>query len=254
MTILAAGIAFAFLYIGHHASPFSREETDVAHPYFDYILILAGLLIVALFTYVQVYFGLVEMLLNWSSLLTAILFFFMAYRYDNRALLAMGITALAAAVGLSISPVDWVQGEWMATMSLYGISVIMGLVLMAVALASQKMLFKKHFAFTYYNFGLLLFFGGCLSAMFTSEMEIALAIVTLVAAVATGLISWRVKEFLFFVYAGIAGYVAMTYLFIKLAGNLDSPDIYRVLLVYFPVSTITFAVLLFRNKSHFNDD
>lgn len=249
MALLGAGIAFGFYFIHKFAKPYSNLEVTVNHVYFDYILILVSLLIIALFTYVQVYFNLVELMINSTSYITAALFVYMAYRYDNRALLSMSITVLAAAVGLSIIPIDWKTGEWQVSTNLYASSILLGLVIAAVGQISQYKNIKKHFRFTYQNFGLLLFFIGCLSAVFSTDHGLFYALLTLVSAGLVTYYTWVYREFLFFLYANIAGYIALTYLLFKAINNLSGD--YIIFVYYFPVTCIVYIVFIFTKKSHF---
>jgi hypothetical protein len=249
MTGIGVAIIVGFYFIRKFAKFYSNGEVTVTLVYFDYILILVSLLIIALFAYVQVYFDLVELLLNWTSFISAAIFLFMAYRYDNRALLAMAITAFTAAVGLSISPVNWAKGAWQLSSNLYTTSIVLGAALAIIGQVSQYKNVKKHFRFTYQNFGLLLYFIGCLSAMFKSDYELPYAFLTLVSAGILTWYTWMKKEFLFFIYANIAGYIAFTYLVFKAVDHMSGD--YFVFVYYFPVTCITYLLLLFKKKSHF---
>lgn len=132
MILLAAAIGVGLYQIGKFAKPYSNAQVTIPLVYFDYLLILVSLLIISLFAYIQVYFDLVELLIDWTSFISAGILLFMAYRYDNSALLAMGITALAAAVGISITPVDWTKGDWQITSHLYLTSMLLGALLWMV--------------------------------------------------------------------------------------------------------------------------
>ncbi len=252
MAGIGATIIVGFYFIRKFAKSYSNTEVTVSHVYFDYVLILVSLLIISLFAYVQVYFNLVELLLNWTSFISAALFLFMAYRYDNRALLAMAITAFAAAVGLSISPVDWTKGTLQLSSNLYNISIVLGALLTVAGQVSQYKNIKKHFRFTYQNFGLLLYFIGCLSAMSDSDYELSYAFLTLVSAVILSWYTWVHKEFLFFIYSNIAGYIAITYLIFKAVDHMSGD--YIVFIYYFPTTCIVYILLLFKKKSHFAHD
>jgi len=252
MAGIGAAIIVGFYFIRKFAKPYSNGEVTVSLVYFDYMLILVSLLIISLFAYVQVYFDLVELLLNWTSFISAAIFLFMAYRYDNRALLAMAITAFAAAVGLSISPVNWAKGAWQLSSNLYNISIVLGATLTVIGQVSQYKNVKKHFRFTYQNFGLLLYFIGFLSAMFDSDYQLPYAFLTLVSAGILSWYTWGNKEFLFFIYSNLAGYIAFTYLVFKSLDNGIGD--YIVYTYYFPVTCIAYLLLLFKKKSHFADE
>ena len=96
MAVLAGG---GYYFVLKKSKPYSNFIVKESSVYLDYIIVLVALLVVGLFTYIQVYFDLVEELLNYTSLLSAGLFFYMAYRFDNKILLSMAITALVATFG-----------------------------------------------------------------------------------------------------------------------------------------------------------
>lgn len=249
MVLIGASIVVGFHFINKFSQSYSNQEVHVDLPYFDYLLILVSLLIISLFTYVQVYFDLVEVLLNWTSFLAAAIFFFMAYRYDNRALLSMGIVALAAGIGLSISPVNWVEGNLASSIDLYIISIIFGALLIGTGRISQKKEIKPHFRFTYQNFGLLLFYLGCITGMFVENA--VFGILLLAAAVLVGYRAWNNKEFLFFLYSSIAGYFGISYLLFRIMSAIDDDSIW-LLIYYIPISTIVYVTLMLKKKNHFS--
>lgn len=252
MALIGVAIIVGFRFISKFAQPYSDLEVTVSHSYFDYILVLVSLLIISLFAYVQVYFGLVELLINWSSFISAALLLFMAYRYDNKALLSMGITALAAAAGISITPVNWVKGQWSATSDLYVVAILLGITLLVVEQVTYRAGIKKHFRFTLQNFGLVLYLIGCIAAMFNSENGSLYA--SLIVASAGFLLwyTWKKKEFLFFLYSNIAGYIAITYLLFKLVESQQGD--YGFFIYYFPLTCISYILILVNNKSHFAHD
>jgi len=252
MILLAAAIGVGFYFIGKFAKPYSNTQVTIPLVYFDYLLILVSLLIISLFAYVQVYFDLVELLINWTSFISAGILLFMAYRYDNSALLAMGIAALAAAVGISITPVDWTKGDWQITPDLYLTSMLLGALLLVVEHITYQKEIKKHFRFTYQNFGLLLFYVGGLASIFDGNNEWLYAVLLLVVAGILTYYTWEKKEFLFFLYSNLAAYIAFTYLFFRMIEFIGVDMIF--LIYYFPLTCIGYVVFLISKKSHFAHD
>lgn len=250
MLLLLAGIIVCFFYISKYAPPYSNAEVSVTHHYYDYLLILVSLLIIGLFGYIQVYFNLVHLFLNWSTLISALILLFMAYRFDNRGLLSMGVTALSATFGIVISPVNWTKGEWLPSLNLYNTAIVLGIGFILIGQISQLKKIKSHFRFTYQNVGLLIFFIGCIAAIFDSNYSILYAFFLLFSSCAVIYYSWRYKEFLFFLYSSISGYIGLSYLLIILIENSHS-DAYILLIYYFPVSCIGYILFLIKKKNHF---
>ncbi|MEI7595348.1 MAG: hypothetical protein WCK02_06325 [Bacteroidota bacterium] len=252
MLLIACAVFAGFYFINKFQKPYSNAMVEVVHPYFDYILILTSLLIISLFTYIQVYFDIVQYFIYSSSFISAGILLLMAYRFDNRALLSMGITALAAAFGVSVTPVDWVKGTWFASGLLYLISILLGAGLVVAGELSERKDIKSHFKFTYQNFGLLLFFTGGISAMFENQYHVWFAFFTLLSAAYVLYQSWNLKQFLFFLYSSIAAYISFTYLLFQMLNGFDGGTV--LLVYYFPFSCIAYVVLLINKKSHFKND
>ena len=245
-------ILICFYFIQKWAKPYSNKLVDTNHNYFDYILILVSLLIITLFTYIQVYFNLVEVLIHSSAYISSLLLFFMAYRYDNRALLSMGISALAAAVGISVTPINWAKGEWFLSTNLYVISLFFGFSLYAIGHLSYLKEIKRHFKFTYQHFGLLLYYVGLLAAIFDTNHSLIIAFLLLLSGILLSFYTWKNKEFLFFLYSNLAVYISFTYLLILLLDSFGNA--YELLFYYFPFSCIGYILFLIKHKPHFAHD
>ncbi len=252
MAFIGAAIAVGFYFIRRFAQPYSNTQVVVNHIYFDYILVLVSLLIISLFAYIQVYFGLVELLLNWTSFISAAILLLMAYRYDNKAILAMGITALAAGLGVSITPVDWTTGQWTSTTSLYAVSILLGVFLVVVSEVTYRYGIKQHFRFTWQNFGLLLFYMGYITAIVTSSYKVLHAAIALVSSGILTYYTWKKKEFLFFLYSNIVFYIAVSYLLYKIVEWTDNNSVFEI--YYLPLTCINYIVFLIQKKSHFSHD
>ena len=247
MAVLAGG---GYYFVLKKSKPYSNFIVKESSVYLDYIIVLVALLVVGLFTYIQVYFDLVEELLNYTSLLSAGLFFYMAYRFDNKILLSMAITALVATFGLTITPVGWLKSEWFEATDLYLISIIIGLFFIAVGYFLSQKSIKEHFLFSYQNYGLLLFYGGCITSLFVSPIWVAMV----VAIIAGGALyyTWKFKQFLFFLYSVLTAYIALTYLiFMSL---LENSDAWIFMIYYFPITCVSAIGFFISNKAHFKND
>jgi hypothetical protein len=248
MLLLALSIGLGGFYIKLKSKPYAHNEVVVEHFYFDYLVVLVSLLIISLFTYFQVYFDLVALLIKWTSLVTGVVFLTMAYRYDNKMVLSMGIVALAAVVGLTLSPINWVTGDMLKGVNIYLLSIVYGVILIITGQVLSIKNIKKHFAFTYHNFALLLIYFGGLSLIFDSGKEVLMALLLLVFAGLIGWYTWRFKMFLFFLYSCLAGYIAFTYLFFSTGVGEE------IWFMYFPISCIGGVVLLVKQRKHFSND
>jgi hypothetical protein len=70
--------------------------------YFDYIVLLGCLLLISVQGYLQFQFNVLAENLGASTLLTAVIFFLAAYRFDHAGVLSLAITAFASFWSISI--------------------------------------------------------------------------------------------------------------------------------------------------------
>ena len=249
--LLAAAIGLCTYFIHKNTEPYSPLKFESAHPYLDHVLLLQGLLIGTLLIYLLVYYEWTTEADAWSSFLCAILFLFMAYRYDHRGLLSIGITALVAGFGLSISPVNWVQGDWMEGDLLPVTAIVLGISFYSIDHQLKRASIKAHFSFLIQLYAYLLFYGGAFGLYANSKYwqldSWPFALSFCILALAIAYFNWVRKQFLFFLFSTLSAFIN-SIIFLALALSEDS----ILLLVYFiPISCIAFARLLLKNKNHF---
>src|SRR5688572_2066492 len=91
-----------FWYAFKHVSEYSHDKVEPVTPFFDYIVLLGCLLFISALTYLQFQYEIFDDGLGATTLVTAIFFFFAAYRFDHLGILSLGIAALASFWGISI--------------------------------------------------------------------------------------------------------------------------------------------------------
>jgi len=208
---LFAIMLVCFWYVFTRGSSFTVEKVKTPTPYFDYIVLLGSLLFISVQGYLQFQYQLLDENLGWSTLITAVFFFFIAYRFDNLGVLSLAITALASFWSLSISPVAWYSGNFLEEANLHNTAIYFSVALGAIAMALDYKCIKKHFTFTYINFCSLIFFVGALAGLFiTTNYTIYLLLIIAGCAFAVFYAN-REKSFLFLLYAFVFGYIAFTY-------------------------------------------
>lgn len=188
--------------------PFSKEKVESPNPYFDYVLLLGCLLFVSVFGYLEFQFGFLERNARLISLVTAMLFFFFAYRFDHLGILSLAVTAFVSFFGIVVS---WNNLE--AFDQLQNVGLVLALALGGVAIFLEKQAIKPHFTFTYLNFCFLIYFLSAFAGIFDgfsgNHWPYALALYVGVG-LSVLLANWK-KSFLFLLYGVAAGYIATTY-------------------------------------------
>ena len=103
LTILSAMLAACFWYCFSRAPAWSPAETPSPSLVFDYVLYLGSLIWSVELAYLENRFHLLSGQWDLYLLATAGLFFFLAYRFDNRFVLSLALSSLAGWFGLTIS-------------------------------------------------------------------------------------------------------------------------------------------------------
>jgi hypothetical protein len=215
--------------------------------------LLGCLLFLALETYLQVQFNVFGTRYGLATILPAVLFFPLAYRFDHRGVLAMGITALASWVGVSIAPVSAFTDNNFFASRLGGAAVLLGLLLIWAGLDADFNKRKAHFAFTYISLGAnlaLLAATASLVGFYTQPFLPKLLVVPLLLALSGGLIWYarRSQSYVFLLMGVLYGYITVTYLFFTML-SFGSGDAGALLvMLYFSLSAAGVILLFMHGK------
>lgn len=247
ITILFLLCAGCFYYAFAKAKEYTNVKSEADTPYYDYIVLLACLLFISVLGYLQFQYELFNEGLGETTLVTSALFFYCAYRFDHLGVLSLAITAFASFWSISVSPQEWYNGGSFETDNLPLTAVALGSGLATAALLLDRKKIKTHFTFTFLNFSSLIFLSGAVSGIFANHNKYAPYMLALFAG--CGFLAWyayRMKSFLFLLYAFIAGYIGFTYLLTDIL-----PSDAFVWSMYFLASCAGFIYLVIRNKNIF---
>lgn len=233
LTVLSAIVAACFWYCFSRAPAWSPAETPSPSLVFDYVLYLGSLTWSLALAYIENRFHVLSGEWDLYLLATAGLFFFLAYRFDNRFVLSLALSSLAGWFGLTIS--HWPShqdAEYKQYAILY--SLLVGL----AGAALQRRRLKPHFFGAYLNIAANVFFWAVLSGVFQSQ-GYAVWLLVLFAACGASL-AWGLarRQFSFVAYAAVYGYVGVSSIFIR---NMHRDT---AILSYFVVTGIAMVVML----------
>ena len=251
LLLLLAGTAGCMFFVFKKQEPFTKSHWESTNPYFDYALLLACMLFVIDLGYIEFLFGFFTGYLSVISLVTAVFFFYLAYRYDHLGVLSLGITAFASFWGLAITPQRWYDFDFFEEQQLQWVAVAFGAGLFAGALILKRLGIKPHFTTTYLNFGVLIAFLGSSSLLFNGHDDnYGIALLQLLAAAALAAYSFYQKTVLYIIYAYIFGFLALSYL---IAIGLESFDVFFWLFYLIAVSA-GFIVTILTLRKRFKHD
>ena len=164
---------------------------------------------------------------------TAGLFFFVAYRFDNRFVLSLALSSLAGWFGLTIS--HWPSRQDAAYRQS---AIIYSLIAGGAGAVLQRRGLKPHFFGTYLNIAANVLFWALLSGVFDRQ-DYGVWFLALLAAGGASL-AWGIsrRQFSFVAYAAVYGYVGVSSILLR---DINSAT---AVLSYFVITGVAMLVML----------
>jgi hypothetical protein len=231
LTSLSIILVACFWYCFSRASAWLPTEMPAPNPFFDYVLYLGSLVWCVELAYLEERLHVLSGQWDLYLLATAVLFFFLAYRFDNRFVLSLALSSLAGWFGLTIS--HWPSHQNAA----YRGYALLYCVLVGVGGAFlQRRGLKPHFFGTYLNIVANVLFWAVLSGVFDWQ-DFGLWFLALLIACAASL-AWGLtrRQFVFVAYAAVYGYVGLSSLLLRSFNDTT------VVLSYFVVTGVAMLV------------
>ncbi len=231
---LSVLLAASFGYCFYRAHAWSSSETASPTPLFDYVLYLGCLVWCAELAYLENRFHVLSGQWDLYLLATTILFFLLAYRFDNRFVLSLALSSLAGWFGFAVSRWPSFQdANYRRYALLYCLVVGLGGVVL------QRIKLKPHFFTTYLNVVANVLFWTILSGIFEHEGHSVWELGLLIACGAS--LGWglRRREFVFVAYAAVYGYVGVSAMILRNLNDFTSVLLYFV----FTASAMLFALV-----------
>lgn len=210
LAILSTLLAASFWYCFSRAPRWSRWETPSPGLVFDYVLYVGALTWSVELAYIETRFHLLAGQGDPYLLATAGLFFFLAYRFDNRFVLSLALSSLAGWFGLTIS--RWPSHQdamYRQYAVLYSLLIGFGGAML------QRREVKAHFLDTYLNIAANVLFWVVLSGVFTGQdyqIWLLVLLITSGASLAWGLSR---RQFSFVAYAAVYSYIGVSRILIR---------------------------------------
>ena len=198
-------LCLSFSYCFSRALPYSPDQMESPNLAFDYVLYLGCLLFAVELAYLETRFHLMQSEWDYYLLFSSVLFFGLAYRFDNRFVLSLALSTLAGWFGLRISRFAFSYGE-----SLRPYALVYGVLVASIGIWLHRCGIKKHFTETYLHIASNVLFGALISGIIVRESAwlylmglLGLAGIAIVEGV-------RFRRFAFVAYGVLYGYIGMS--------------------------------------------
>jgi len=233
LAMLSLLLAASFWYCFSRAAAWSRAETPSPNLIFDYVLYLGSLVWSVELVYLENRFHILSGQWDDYLLVTAVLYLLLAYRFDNRFVLSLGLSSLAGWFGLTIS--QWPSRQ---DADYRPYAILYSLTAGAAGAILHRFGLKPHFLSTYLNIAANLLFWALLSGVFQSHGYGVWLLALLVACGAS--LAWGLarRQFSFVAYAAVYPYIGVSSILVR--------DIHgdSAVFSYFVVSGIAMLVML----------
>ena len=199
-------ILLGSLYYCFSRSPaYSSGEVESPSLIFDYVLYLGCLALSVELGYIEFRY---EWLKNaWDNylLFSSLIFFVLAYRFDNRFVLSLALSSLAGWFGLRVTRFEFNSAEPLRICGL-----VYGAVVALIGTFLYRQGIKKHFLAAYLHIATNVIFAAAVSGIEdrpSGPAYILLLLLLMAASIGLGI---RFRRFAFVVYGTVYGYIGLS--------------------------------------------
>lgn len=230
LAVLSIILTACFWYCFSRAPVWSLAQTLAPNAVFDYVLYLGALDWCIELAYLENRLHLLSGQWDFYLLATAVLFFFLAYRFDNRFVLSLALSSLAGWFGLTIS--HWPSHQDAAYRQ-YALVYCVAVGVSGTLL--QRRGVKAHFFGTYLNIAANVLFWAVLSGVFQTDYGVWFLALVLACGAS---LAWGLKrrQFVFVAYAAVYGYVGVSAVLLRDINDFTS------ILTYFVFTGVAMVV------------
>jgi len=244
---ITAACAASFFFAWRNRPAWAITQTRSRSTFGDYALLLGCLLFLTLEGYAQYAYNVFGERYGLVTLLPALLFLPLAYRFNHRGVLGMALTALISWVGVTVRPLElYFKTNFFNQATVFSV-IGLSLLVLGVALWLDRRRIKPHFTETYMTVMGNVLGVALLGGLFNfAELRLWFALGLAVACVTFDFHGRQQRSYLFLLMGTVYGYIGATYLFFHyLPDNLNSiADIYYY---YFIFTGIALVYYLLRN-------
>lgn len=257
LSLLLIVIVVCFYYCFKNAKGFQKAETTFEHPVLEYLVLLANILTCIFIGYLQFQYKPFGDHYGLATLVPTIVSFFCAYYFDNKSVLTIAVTGLAAYVGLSVTPQDLLSNnDFYASESLSYSAVILGVLLILWTIYSNRISLKTHFSLIFLTFALHIISIAAISNLLHHN-SIIWIIFTGILAISTVYfykVSYELKAMSLYVFMIIYAYIGGNIVLFRIFENVDFSDIWELFIFLLPAYFIASIVMFIKLIKNFHKE
>jgi len=257
LSILLIVIGVCFYFCFKNSKGFQKSQAVFDNPVLDYLVLAANILTCIFIGYLQFQYETFGTHYGLATLVPTLVSFFCAYYFDNKSVLTIAVTGLAAYVGFSVTPQDVFNhnSALYASQSLSYSAIMLGVLLILWTIYSFKINLKTHFALVYLTFALHIISVASISNMYDYELIWLFFAATLaVSSVYFYKISHQLKSISLYVFMIIYAYAGLNIFIFRIFEKIDFSNLWEIFIVLLPVYFVGSIVLFIKLIKNFNKE
>ncbi|MHC0440414.1 DUF2157 domain-containing protein [Flavobacterium sp. 3-210] len=258
LSILLIVIVVCFYYCFKNSKGFQKSETVFEHPVLEYLVLAANILTCIFIGYLQFQYKTFGEHYGLATLVPTIVSFFCAYYFDNKSVLTIAITGLAAYIGLSVTPQDIFNdsNNLYASQNLSYSAVMLGVLLILWTIYSRRISLKTHFSLIFLTFALHIVSVASTSNLTSYDTLnwMLFAIVLIGSTFYFYKASYENKAMSLYVFMIVYGYIGGNIILFRIFENIDFSNIWELFIFLLPAYFIGSIVLFIKLIKKFNKE
>lgn len=242
-------------YLSFKKAPkFQKEQTHFESPVMEYIVLTANLLTCIFISYLQLQYNTFGTNYGLATIIPTTIGLFSAYYFDNKNVLSLAITGLAAYIGLTVTPQSLLQNNFYNTNSLSYAAIGLGSILLLWNYYCSKINLKTHFSFIILTFALHLIGISCLNNLVENDYYFLFTILLVLSTYYFYRCSYEIKSVSIFSFAVLYGFIGLNISFFKIIDSINLSDFFEFLIIFSPFYSIGSIYLFVQMIKKFNTE
>ncbi|HJS01754.1 MAG TPA: DUF2157 domain-containing protein [Flavobacterium sp.] len=234
------------------APQFQKTQTEFESPVMEYVVLTANLLTCIFIGYLQLQYNTFGTNYDLATIIPTVIGLFSAYYFDNKNVLSLAITGLAAYIGLTVTPQSLLQNDFYNTASLSYAAIGLGTVLIAWNYYCSKINLKTHFSFIILTFALHLIGISCINNIIDHPYYFLFLIVLAAAAYYFYQCSYQLKAVSIFAFTVFYGFIGLNICIAKIIDAIQLHDFFEFFIILSPFYSIGSIILFIQMIKKFN--
>ncbi|MEP6931410.1 MAG: DUF2157 domain-containing protein [Flavobacterium sp.] len=256
LSLLLIVIVVCFYFCFKNSKGFQKSEATFESPILEYLVLAANILTCIFIGYLQFQYKTFGTHYGLATLVPTTVSFFCAYYFDNKSVLTIAITGLAAYIGFSVTPQDLLKNDFYSHQDLSYSAIILGGLLILWTIYSSRIQLKTHFSLIYLTFALHMISIASISNLVSDNGFIWLISSVVLAAACCYFYkaSHELKAISLFVFMIIYAYIGINIFLFRIFENVDFSDIWMLFVLVIPGYFIGSIILFIKLIKNFNKE